>query len=218
MRRKLFLNITSYSHYLLDIRYSAQRAFVFLILEQHIPATKRLLHFIVLLAAKSQQCPLGEQRSLYIQHGVLLYFFVLEQHISATNDYCISLYYQHQEPVVLWACRAPKENGVPYICSFIQLLIHLSNMRAAHRMYQLNIIQMYEQHTKQINQIFIKCTSSVQNVFNFEQFLQLDINGFIKSKKSEKRKTCQQIQQIQQQQIWQIQQQQIQHFFVLLAA
>ena len=87
--------------------------------------------------------------------------------------------------------RAPKENGVPYVCSSIYLLIYLSNVLAAYKMYQLNIIQMYEQHTKRINQIFIKCTSSVQNVFKFEQFYNwtLDMNGFIKSKKSDKRET-----------------------------
>ena len=68
------------------------------------------------------------------------------------------------------APNAPKENGVPYVCSSIYLLIYLSNVLAAYKMYQLNIIQMYEQHTKRINQIFIECTSSVQNVFNFEQF------------------------------------------------
>ena len=52
----------------------------------------------------------------------------------------------------------------------VYLLIYLSNVLPAYKMYQLNIIQMYEQHTKRINQIFIECTSSVQNVFNFEQF------------------------------------------------
>ena len=86
------------------------------------------------------------------------------------KDYYISSYYQQQEPVVLRVGRAPKENGVPYVCSSIYLLIYLSNVLAAYKMYQLNIIQMYEQHTKRINQIFIECTSSVQNVFNFEQF------------------------------------------------
>ena len=85
--------------------------------------------------------------------------------------YCISLNYKQQEPVVLWASRAPKENSVPYICSLIYLLIYLSNVQAGYRMYQLNIIQIYEQRTKtDYSKKFIKHTSTVQNIFNFEQF------------------------------------------------
>ena len=64
MRRKLFLIFISYSHYLLDIRYSAQRAFVFLYFGIAYSSNKKIITFHRIISSKSQQCSgsVGPQR------------------------------------------------------------------------------------------------------------------------------------------------------------